>query len=212
MDDANVKEDVSHHTDETLARRFAWLIGVLDQNLDRADAVRRTSYQKATWTLATATGWVGLLVIVKGESISTLIRLRLTNQTVAIDNIEKMVVLGSMLLALTYIALLNHVIKVYSPRKILYPYSLRKKETSPPISMSEDEAMNLEFRKESWANAIEAYIKPDDLQNNHELLWEYIKVYTEHQALILGMDDPLRYAFILLRCTAIISIALLVLS
>ena len=138
--------------------------------------------------------------------------MRLTNQTVTIDFIDKMVVLGSMLLAVTYIMLLYQVVEVYSPKEILYPFSLRRKESGPPVSMYEDEGKNQEFIGASWEYAMEAYIKPDDLQNNREVLWEYIKFYTEHQALILGMDKPLKCAFLLLQCLAFLSIALLFLG
>ena len=209
MDAERVDAREAHHTDEALARRFAWLIGVLDKSLERADAIRRESYQKATWTLATATGLIVLLGIVKGESITELMLKRLTNETTTIGTIEKMVVLGSFFLAATYFALLHQVIEVYSPKKILYPFSLRRKEAAPPISMYEDAEKNREFIEASWEYTMEAYIKPKDLQNNREVLWEYIKFYTEHQALILGMDKPLKSSYVLLRFTVLLSIALL---
>ena len=70
---------------------------------------------------------LGLLGIVKGKSISTTMIMRLTNQTVTIDFIDKMVVLGSMLLAVTYIMLLYQVVEVYSPKEILYSFFAQKK-------------------------------------------------------------------------------------
>ena len=208
MDAENVNEEESHHTAETLARRFAWLIGISDKNLDRFDAVRRTSYQKATWTLAVATGFIGFSGLAKGDSIGETIYKLIDNQAENIKTIECIALAATLLLILTYFALLYLVIKVYSPKRVEYPTSLISEDMGPPVSEYDDKEKNKKFNSGSWKNAVEGYVKPDDLLNNRQVLKDYISVQTEHLALNRQIDKDLKYAFRLMWPLVIFSFAL----
>lgn len=208
MDDENVNEEKSHHTAESLVKRFAWLIDILDKNLDRFDAVRRTSYRKATWTLAVATGFIGFSGLAKGDSIGETISKFVNNQVQKIEPVEYIAVAAAFLLILTYFALLFFVIKIYSPKRVEYPTSLMSEDMGPPVSEYDDEERNRIFNSGSWNNAVERYIKPGDLLNNRQVLKDYISVQTEHLALNRQIDKDLKCAFKLMWPLAIFSFAL----
>ena len=70
-------------------QRLQWLLGEYEKHLHRFEASRKSMDQKAIWALATATGFVGFLGLVKGEDIGVAIYARFSNQVVDIDTSQK---------------------------------------------------------------------------------------------------------------------------
>ena len=69
--------------------RLAWLCGEYEKHLQRFEASRKSMDQTAIWALATATGFVGFLGVVKGESIAPFMYERFTNQVVDLSITRK---------------------------------------------------------------------------------------------------------------------------
>lgn len=176
--------------------RFAWLIHVVDKNIDRFDAARRVSYQKATWTLAAATGFITFSGLAKGESIGKTVKMILQNQTGHIENIEYLAVVAAFLLVTTYIILFFQIVKVYSIKRVEYPLSLLNPDSGPAVSKYVDEAANQKLSEESWFYALEEYVKPDDLEVKREVLSEYmdklIELIALNRELSVDLDNTFR--------------------
>lgn len=193
VDNAAVEEVIVNPYDKP--ERFSWLIHVVDKNIDRFDAARMVSYQKATWVLAAATGFVTFSGLAKGESIGKTVKMILQNQTENIETIEYIAAVAALLLVAAYIALFFQIVKVYSIKRVEYPLSLLNPDSGPAVSKYVDVAANQKLSEESWFYALEEYIKPDDLEVKREVLSEYMDKLIELIALNRELNSDLDNTF-----------------
>ena len=117
--------------------RYDWLYSVMEKHLDRRDAARIVSYQKATWTLLTATAFVALSGVANNQQVRAAL---LSVSSGNIGNEECKVLILGLLLILSYGFLFSQVILAYFPRKVTYPFGLlgRGEELGIPVSISKD--------------------------------------------------------------------------
>lgn len=175
------------------AERYIWLTEVLEKHIDRADNVRKTLYQKATWIFLAAT----TTAIFSVEHL------------LPIDPpISRAVRLIIILLTLAYIALVFWVVKVFFPKRIEYPFGLSSKRMGIPVSRHEDRARNQEYNYERWRIAKGNYIDSDDALYRRLVLKKYISADTEHRVLNQKLEEDLRFAFGLMGVVIGLSIAL----
>ena len=203
MNNADAEEMIENPYDKP--ERFSWLIHVVDKNIDRFDAARMVSYQKATWTLAAATGFVTFSGLAKGGSIGNTVKLLLQNQTENIETIEYIAAVAALLLVVTYIALFFQIVKVCSIKRVEYPLSLLNPDSGPAVSKNEDEEANQKLSEESWFYALEEYIKPDDLEVRREVLSEYMDKLIELIALNRELSGDLDHTFRILPFLVVFS-------
>ena len=175
--------------------RLDWLIQSFDKLIDRYSSGFSSLNQKATWTLATATGFAAITGFTKGVSFVAVLR----NEATSIDSIALVIFI---LFALVYLALLRDVIEVYSPQSVEYPVSPMLKR---PISQCEDQD---EYVEECWNYTKNALVKPEELKFLESVLLSYI-----HSIVLLDlrnkkMGKHLKSAFQLLPVLATLSLIL----
>ncbi len=193
-------------------QRLQWLLGEYEKHLHRFEASRKSMDQKAIWALATATGFVGFLGLVKGEDIGVAIYARFSNQVVDIDTSQKFMILIAMLFMLTYLVLLIKVIAVYFPKKVIDPFMPTNYVNITPVSTFDDEEENRRIGDQYWYFALDSYIKPTDIDHFYDILREYIYVIMEQDLQNQNLGDNLRVAFRLLPTIATMVLVLFVLS
>ena len=198
---------------EEIAKRFAWFNEVIDKQLDRFDSIIRGNQQKATWTLATSTGFIALASFTKGNAMSMTIRSILSNLfnqgSTSIPFLDCLAVVIAFLLVCCYLRLLHRVVHVYFPRRMQYPYPLWSKESNFPEDVLEEDERYKSFVEESWEYAIDNYIIPDELEINRTILEEYIPIYIKHIATLNSLEIPVERSFDLMLVIAYLSCALI---
>ena len=196
--------------------RLRWLLGEYEKHLQRFEASRRSMDQKAIWALATATGFVGFLGLVKGEAIGMAIYARFSNQTVEIAASQKFMILIALSFALTYIVLLVKVIKIYFPKKVIDPFMpinyTDETIDETPISAFDDLEENRRIGDQYWYFAMDNYIKPTEIDHLQDILREYSDVFMEQYIKNQEIGKELRLAFLLLPPMAIMTMLLFVLA
>ncbi len=175
------------------AERYIWLTEVLEKHIDRADNVRKTLYQKATWIFLAATTIATFSV---EHSFPIVLPISCTVLPIII------------LLTLAYVALVFLVVKVFFPKRIEYPFGLSNKRMGIPVSRHEDRARNQEYNYERWRIAKSNYIDPDDDLYRRLVLKKYISADTEHMVLNQKLEKDLRFSFGLMGVVIVLSIAL----
>lgn len=184
--------------------RYDWLYSVMEKHLERRDAARIVSYQKATWTLLTATAFVALSGVANNQQVREAI-LSISNGN--IGNEEYRVLFLGLLLILSYGFLLSQVILAYFPRKLRYPFGLlgRDEELGIPISISKDREKSEKYNRARWNEAIKEYFISED-EFRAKILEEYILADTEHIVHINKMTSYLKSAFASMIVVAVISL------
>lgn len=196
-----------------VAERFAWFSGVIDRQLDRFDALRRGAQQKATWTLATSTGFIALASFTKGNAISSTVRKMFGDifyhENANLELLDYFAVGLAVMLITVYLRLLHQVVHVYFPRRVMYPYPLWGEEPDFPEDVEEDDARYKRFMEEGWEYAMVNYIMPDEMENYRAILEEYIPIYIRQTAAIKSLEKPVKRSFRLMLVIAYLSCALI---
>lgn len=201
MEDENAKNAAENPYHKP--QRFTELTAIFDKHLERFDDRRKEMNQKATWTLATATGFVALLGFLKdtpiNETINSLLRGWLTNPVA-----DGMVALALALFIAIYLVLVHWVARVYSPKEVKYPVS--------PIQ-SEDWLENEDqLAENSWIRSLELYVKPSRLEFSHRVLSEQIFAIINQQKLDVTSTKYLYRSFKLLQVLAFLTSIILLLK
>ena len=168
--------------------RLIWLIRAFEKHIDRFDAGRKSMNQKATWTLATATGFFALSSLAKSETM----RIFIKNQMEQLETLDRIVVAVALLLAATYAILLIQVTNFYSPREIEYPVQPINPELVSDMSRYQD---NEKFSDECWNYVQVTYIKPEDLECYHLVLRGHIDTYIKQSLLNQKLGEHLKDIF-----------------
>lgn len=161
-----ISEEISGWVDDK-PERYRWLFSTLDKKIERFDNARKSLYQKAIWTLATATGAFGFSGLAKGETINgTIGKITSALQSTEHQPIETVeyITLGLFVsLVFVYFLLLHQVIQAYDPIGVAYPVLLVKPEFGPIVSRQEDVKANQELGNRAWDYTMEKYFESDDL-------------------------------------------------
>ena len=177
--------------------RLYWLIQTFDKHINRFDSSFSSLNQKATWTLATATGFAAISGFTKSTSIVT----ALGDGASRTDHV---VVLMFVLFVFAYLALLKHVLEVYRPQKVEYPVSpLNIPDLGAPPSRCEDLD---DYGEKCWDDVQDRHIKPIELDFLHNTLRGYIDAIVAAYLLNQKMDRHLKSAFSLLPLLAALSL------
>ena len=183
--------------------RFSELIAIFNKHLERFDDRRREMNQKATWTLATATGFVALLGLLRDATISkalnSLLRGWLTDSVA-----DAIVVLAFVLFISIYLLLIHFVARVYSPKEVKYPVS--------PIMSDDWLADEHQLAESGWKRSLEWYIKPSKLEYCHRVLSEQIYAIINQQQLDVTSTKYLFRSFTLLQILAFLTSIILLLK
>lgn len=193
-------------------QRLQWLLGEYEKHLHRFEASRKSMDQKAIWALATATGFVGFLGLVKGEDIGVAIYARFSNQVVDIDTSQKFMILIAMLFMLTYLVLLIKVIAVYFPKKVIDPFMPINYLNITPVSVFDDDEEHKRIGDQYWYFAMDTYIKPQEIEHYFDILREYSDLIIEQYLQNQKIGEELRFTFQLLPFMAIMTVLLFVLG
>ncbi len=183
--------------------RFEWLISQFDKYLVRFQEGRQSLNRKATWTLATATGFAVFSGLTRGPSIVASLGEGVTNYKV-------FVFVVSILFVSAYLALLGEVLKVYRPQSVGYPVSPFNFEVTGPIDRRQVDSGD--FAKKSWQELFERFIKPEQEEIHHNLFRNYIDELAETYLLHEDMSHHLSNAYRLLPVLAILSFVLFLLA
>lgn len=200
--------DNSYHKPE----RLAWLMGEYEKHLHRFEASRKSMDQKAIWALATATGFVGFLGVVKRKTISAVLYSRFTNQVVDIDITQKIMILTALLFALVYIVLLIKVIRVYFPKEVIDPFMPTNNIQISPVSLFKEPEENERINDQYLDWSIDDYILPSETDHFYNVLREYLDVIVEQYLQNQNISKELRFTFRLLPLMAVMTITLFVLG
>lgn len=201
MEDENAKNAAEnpYHKPE----RFIQLIGEFDKHIKLLHDRRKDMNQKATWTLATATGFVAILGLLKdtriNDTVSAWLRDRLTESLA-----NGIVALAAGIFMMLYLVLLYHVIKVYSPQSVGYPLN--------PIKSNYWAQDETQHDKNIWEGLIDTYVEPDDLEYSRIVLNEQTDAIKNQQKLEESLTENLFAAFRLLWLLALCSIIILILG
>ena len=179
--------------------RFEWLISELDKQINLYSEKRQSMNRKATWTLATATGFAILSGLTGGPTLSVSLR-------EGVSSYDAIVIFGSILFGLAYLALLKEVLDVYRPQSVLYPVSLFNFEVTGPIDSQQVDSG--EFATKCWKEVLERFIKPQQKELHHNTLFDYIDVLADTHLLHETMASHLNRAFNLLSPLAVLSLAI----
>lgn len=181
------------------SERYIWLSEVLEKHIDRADNVRKTLYQKATWIFLTATTIVAFSV----EHLISNIDEQLFQNS--LKTIEIIIIL----LATAYLFLFIYVVRIFFPKRTEYPFGLTSKEMGDPVSRHENGEKNREYNYERWKIAKSNYIDTENDLYRGLVLKKYISADTEHKVLNQRIERELRIAFWLMGGVIALSITLL---
>lgn len=181
--------------------RFTQLIGEFNKHIELLHDRRKDMNQKATWTLATATGFVAILGLLKdtriNDTVSSMIRGQITNSVA--DGIIAVVVI---LFVVAYPALLYFVTKVYSPQSVGYPLN--------PIKTKYWAQDEIQHHENIWNGLLDSYVEPDGMEYSRIVLKEQIDSIKNQQKLEEELTENLYSSFRLLWflafCTTIILI------
>ena len=196
----------THTTQSNWNERFDWLYREMALHLARKDAARRVNYQRATWTLLTATAFVALSGAAKKPQLQGVIEKIIQG---GIESQEELILLIGLLLVVSFVYLFLKVIQVYLPRNTQYPFSLLGKEAElgRPVSKDEDPVGNAAYNRARWDEAIKQYFIPED-QFRAKILGEYIFADTEQNVQLSRMTKHLNQAFIAMVFVALLSLML----
>ncbi len=168
--------------------RLAWLIRAFEKHIDRFDAGRKSMYQKATWSLATASGFFALSSLAKSEPM----RMFIKNQMEQLETLDRIVVAVALLLAATYAILLIQVTNFYSPREIEYPLQPINPELGAEMSRCEN---NKKSGDECWNYVQVTYVKPEDLECYSNVLRGHIDAHIKQSSLNQELSEHLKDIF-----------------
>lgn len=194
-------EQTSQHNPYEKPERFIQLIGEFNKHIELLHDRRKDMNQKATWTLATATSFIAILGLLKdtriNDTISEWIRGRLTESLA-----NGIVALAAGIFIVSYLVLLYHVIKVYSPQSVGYPLN--------PIKTKYWAQDETQHDKNIWEGLIDTYVEPDGLKYSRIVLNEQTDAIKNQQELEESLTENLFASFRLLWflafCTSIILI------
>lgn len=192
--------------------RLTWLVGEYEKHLHRFEASRKSMDQKAIWALATATGFVGFLGVVKGESIATFMYERFTNQVVDLSIAQISEFFLALLFVMIYILLLIKVIRVYFPKEVIDPFMPTNNIQVSPVSLFKEPEENERINDQYLDWAIDDYILPSETDHFYNVLREYIDVIVEQYLQNQNIGKELRFTFRLLPLMAVLAITLFVIG
>ena len=195
LDPANVPNAPDNaYTD---LERYRWLIQTFDKHIDRYALSFSSLSQKATWTLATATGFAAITGFTRGSSIVSVFQ-------DGVSNSDYLFFLLFMLFVLIYLALLHNVLNVYKPHSIEFPVSpLNVSELGSPVSRHKDQGA---YSDKSWEDIMIRFFEKDELECLREALKGYIDTTIEWNLLIQEMDRQLKSAYKKLPLLAFVSL------
>ena len=135
--------------------RLNWLIQTFDKHIDRFDSSFSSLNQKATWTLAIATGFAATSGFTKSASMITLFE----NGALSTDFNSDLLFIP---FGLAYLVLLFQVWNVYRPQDVGFPISpLITSDLAPPVSQREDQGT---YVKECLADVQRSYINLEEME------------------------------------------------
>ena len=186
--------------------RFDWLYKEMELHLARQDSARRVNYQRATWSLFTATAFIALSGLANKPQLQGIISKIIAGN---LEEITQEVLVIGLLLLLSYFALFIIVILIYLPRNNRYPFSLISDDDKmgKAVSIDEDPASNAAYNRARWEEAIKQYFISED-QFRAKILMEYIYADTEHKVQNSRMTNQLIRAFIAMGFVALFSLLL----
>ena len=187
--------------------RYDWLYSAMEKHLERRDAARVVSYQKATWTLLTATAFIALTGAANNQQFRGAIKSAIEGN---LGSDQYAVLILALLLILSFFFLFSQVVLAYFPRDLKYPFALMggDEELGDPISINKDRERSRKYNLDRWNYAIQQYFVSEE-EFRASILDEYITADTEHMVLEKTMKVLVKRAFISMVVVAIISLIFL---
>ncbi len=194
------KQSVNPSDPVNQQKRLYWLIQTFDKSLDRFDSSFTSLNQKATWTLAIATGFAATSGFTKSASLITLFENGASNTDLKIVPVF-------ILFGLAYLALLFQVWNVYRPQDVGFPISpLITSDLAPPVSQREDQGT---YVQKCLADVQHSYINLEEMEFLEKALLEYINANVEAFLLNQRIGKYVDRAFKLLISLAILFMIML---
>ena len=194
------KQSVNPSDPVNQQKRHYWLIQEFDKSLDRFASSLTSLNQKATWTLAIATGFAATSGFTKSVSMITLFESGALNTDFNSD-------LLFIPFGLAYLVLLFQVWNVYRPQDVGFPISpLITSDLAPPENQREDPGT---YAQKCLADVQSNYIKLEEMEFLEKVLLEYINANREALLLNQRIGKHVNRAFKLLFLMALLFMIML---
>ncbi len=196
MDEDNFQEERQHQSE---IERLAWMISVIDQQIDRFNDVRRVAYQKSAWMFIAATGFVTLSGVTSRQTIrqtfTKFVDRFLRAQEIKIEGQETIIFIATMIIAVLYSLLFYRVWKIYSIRRLAYPFRLLEESATIPTSVEKNKGEREEWVDKRYDNAIRDYINAEHWEVLKTTLWNLLDITTGQMAQNREYEEHLTWAY-----------------
>lgn len=183
MEENNFQEEQQHQSE---IERIAWMISVIDKQIDRFNDVRRVAYQKSAWMFIAATGFVTLSGVTSRRTIPQIFEKFADRifgaQEIVIENEETVIFLATITIAILYSSLFYRVWKIYSIRRSAYPFRLLEESANIPTSVEKNKREREEWVDKRYDNAIRDYIDAEHWEVLKTTLWNLLDITTGQMA------------------------------
>ena len=196
MGESNLQEELQQQSE---IERIAWLVGVIDKQIDRFNDVRRVAYQKSAWMFIAATGFVTLSGATSRQPIrhtfEKFINRCLKAQEIRIESQEVIIFFATLTIVISYSLLFYRVWKIYSIRRLAYPFRLLEEAASIPTSVLVNKREREKWVDKRYDNAITDYIKAEYWEVLKTTLWNLIDITTGQMAQNREYEVHLTWAY-----------------